>query len=56
MSRGLSEPTLVDVWRATVADAREQLAAVERGDLRASARQVEMWSHIVDRARSWGLA
>lgn len=56
MTGGLSQPTLADVWAATVDAARDQLAAVERGELRASARQLEDWRQIITKAERWGLA
>ncbi|MFQ1002613.1 hypothetical protein [Modestobacter sp. SSW1-42] len=50
------EPTLAQVWAATVADARRQLAAVERGKMRASGRQLRTWRRIIANAEQWGLA
>lgn len=49
-------PTLATVWPASVAAARASLAAVERGELRASSRQQEAWRQNIERAQSWGLA
>lgn len=55
MSAG-QEPTLAAVWVASVRQARMSLTAVERGELRASARQVDAWRQTVAKAQAWGLA
>lgn len=51
----LQDPTLAAVWSAAVVHARASLAAVERGELRASARQVEIWRGTIAKAAEWGL-
>lgn len=50
------EPTLAAVWAASVAQAHASLAAVDRGELRASARQVDGWRDTIAKAQAWGLA
>lgn len=39
--------SLADAWSAMVANARQSLAAVESGELRASARQLVTWRRII---------
>jgi len=50
------EPTLAAVWAASVAQARASLAAVERGELRASERQQTGWRDTIAKAKAWGQA
>lgn len=50
------EPTLAEVWAASVAQARTSLAAVARGELRASERQQQTWRDTIVKAQGWGLA
>lgn len=38
---------LADAWAAMVATAEQSLAAVERGELRASARQQQRWRQVL---------
>lgn len=39
--------SLAEAWRAMVANAERSLTAVERGELRASARQRETWRRVL---------
>ncbi|TQN44406.1 hypothetical protein FHU33_3908 [Blastococcus colisei] len=52
----MQDPTLAAVWSAAVVHARASLVAVDAGELRASARQVEIWRATIAKAVAWGLA